>query len=281
MGLPWSLPVCLMAVALEPFIGLLGSIGGYGQANGYLAQCHRLNNKMIKDDISMNHLLLRLLLVAVTMLAPIAGNAAMYNRYTEQTYSLNTVPGAAALIRVDVIPEQDVATDSYPGYVTVPESITSTPYALSGAVSIEIGTSETVEDLGTFEFILSAYSTIYIDFADLTGQPTDYSIPSVYELWDDPIFSGTGDICDIERAAGGSCTSWSSGPGSTFDGTFDGSTLEYSAGIGKVRNGYDFEPYTYYEMVLTATTVPLPAAFWLFAGALGVIGARMRRRSPV
>ncbi len=126
---------------------------------------------------------------------------------------------------------------------------------------------------GTYHF-----SSDWIQFVNpvisTNGLPNGFVFPNFQSQVTSPSeFSGSSAACAYPMGPGDNCSGWNAGgiagvSGKIQDGKiiFDGSYPFFSGG------------YTYH---VEAAVVPVPAAFWLFASALGFLGMRKRPSSKI
>lgn len=130
----------------------------------------------------------------------------------------------------------------------------TTNYAIGGSFDVAIWTI----DNGNTDWLTISNVNITAN-----GLPSNFQMPDfINSQLIGNVFSGNGDICSIP--SGGSCTSNGSAP--SISGQLLNSSINFSAFV-PVGSAVLGGASTY--QINAASVVPVPAAFWLFASALG------------
>ncbi|MBD9355208.1 hypothetical protein [Methylomonas albis] len=107
------------------------------------------------------------------------------------------------------------------------------------------------------------------------GLPAEFNLPRFYSELTTPIqFSGSDTPCAGPKTADTYCSGFQNGPSSTLSGQIQDGKITLS-GYQPNATYYWGGGYTY---SIVATVVPAPAAFWLFASALGFFGILKRTK---
>ena len=106
------------------------------------------------------------------------------------------------------------------------------------------------------------------------GLPSDFQMPDfINSQLSGSVFSNTGNPCAY-IPSGGSCTFYGVGPYPSITGQLQNGTISFSAfnpvGLAALSGGSTYQ-------INAASAVPIPAAFWLFASAIGFYGFSHRR----
>ena len=136
---------------------------------------------------------------------------------------------------------------------------------------------------GTFTLNINHFSwstpSDWVQFTNsavvVNGLTPQFQLPLFYsELISPTQFSGNDGICAGPRDLAVSCSGSQNGPNSTLSGQIQDGKL--------LLTGYQpNENYLFgggYNYSFVATVVPVPAAFWLFASALGFFGMTKRAK---
>ncbi|MDD1620463.1 MAG: hypothetical protein LUQ11_03195 [Methylococcaceae bacterium] len=107
--------------------------------------------------------------------------------------------------------------------------------------------------------------------------PTDFQMPDfINSQFTGGTFSGNGDICsNIPSGVIASCTTTGAFP--TIVGERQNGAISFKAFVPVGEAAYGGG--STYQINATASVVPIPAAFWLFASVIGFCGFKVRQKN--
>lgn len=135
---------------------------------------------------------------------------------------------------------------------------------------------------GTFRMVVDdnlGYANMSLAAIDVTTPVLPdgpFQFPGYWGRYENPAFYGTDDACAWPFS--GFCMSLPGGS-SSYSGSFNGTNLSMTGSQVLIFTGHSIDS-TYYTYAINASTVPLPAAFWLFgSGLAGLFGFSRCRKA--